>query len=215
MLGDADAGAAADVKAAAAFRQLVKRRRIGDADVRSRRHLEPAADHRALHRRHHRPSAELDGFERCVGKARHEDALERLAMAVLRQIEAGAEMLAGAGKHHAAHVAVEILEGLLQFAPQRLAQRVALIGAVEGHDGDRALPFDQQKGCSVAHSLPSSLRGWLRFSAAALRSRPGDHHCTFSPIWPAIRLRWICEEPAAMVAARASRKCRCMSNSIL
>ena len=38
---------------------------------------------------------------------------------------------------------------------------------------------------------------------------------TLRPIWPAIRLRWICDVPAATVAARASRKCRCMSNSML
>ncbi len=44
---------------------------------------------------------------------------------------------------------------------------------------------------------------------------PGVCYCTLRPIWAAIRLRWICEVPAAMVAARASRKCRCMSNSML
>jgi hypothetical protein len=36
---------------------------------------------------------------------------------------------------------------------------------------------------------------------------PGEHDCyvTFNPINPAIKLRWICDVPAAIVAARASR----------
>src|SRR5262249_48028589 len=38
---------------------------------------------------------------------------------------------------------------------------------------------------------------------------------TFRPMRLAIRLRCISDEPAAIVAARASRKCRCMSNSML
>ena len=43
--------------------------------------------------------------------------------------------------------------------------------------------------------------------------RKRRRYCTFSPIRLAIRLRWICEVPAAIVAARESRKWRSMSNS--
>ena len=60
-------------------------------------------------------------------------------------------------------------------------------------------------GGGVTTSIPPPLRGG------------GNEYiyCTFSPIKFAIRLRWICDVPAAIVAARESRKWRSMSNSAL
>ena len=94
--------AAADIDAAAGFRQRVERRALRDADVGRGGKFEPAADHRAVQHGDDRHLAELDALEGAMPGARMLDAGEHVALGQLGQIEAGAEMLAVAGEHDGA-----------------------------------------------------------------------------------------------------------------
>ena len=96
----------------------------GDAKIGGERQAEPAADGRALHRRHER----LAGAEDARGLL-----VEVLAALVPRargravgEIRAGAEGLALRAQHHraAAHVAIELLEGIGDLVDERIVEVV-------------------------------------------------------------------------------------------
>ena len=96
--------AAADIDAAAGFRQRVERGALGDADMRRGGKFEAAADHRAVQHGDDRHRAELDALERAMPGARMLDAGEGVALGQFGQIEPGAEMIAFAGQHDGADI---------------------------------------------------------------------------------------------------------------
>src|SRR5690242_8695426 len=70
------------------------------------------------------------------------DAAEYVTLFQLGEIEAGAEMLAVAGEHDRADVRRQRLEERYHALHQRVVQRIALLGAMQPEDRDRAALLD-------------------------------------------------------------------------
>ena len=119
--------AAADIDAAAAFRQRVIGRALGDAHMRGRRKLQPAADHRAVQHGDHRHLAELDLLEGAMPEPGMGDALRDVALLQFAQVEAGGEMLAFAGEQHGADVVGQRGEESFDAEDGLVVERVALV----------------------------------------------------------------------------------------
>ena len=82
---DPHAGAAADEDAAPALGQLEDGRGFGDAHMGGGGEFQPAADHRAEHRRDHRQAAELDPVHHRVPAARMAHRVLGVALACARR----------------------------------------------------------------------------------------------------------------------------------
>ena len=83
----------------------------------------------------------------------------------------------------------------------REAKRLAAAVRAESIGSLRAEAFLQRYSLSTREGVVL-----MCLAEALLRLGLGLHHCTFRPMRPAMRLRWICDVPAATVAARESRK---------
>ena len=62
----------------------------------------------------------------------------------VRQVEAGAKVVAVAGDHHGAHVLRHGVEERADLAHQRIVERVALGRAVQFQDGNVAVALDKK-----------------------------------------------------------------------
>ena len=178
--------AAADENAARAFGQRVIGRALGDADVRRGRKLQPAADHRAVHHGDDRHAAELDLVEDAVPDARMRDAFLGREHLQLGEVEAGGEMLALGVEHHGLHARGQRLEERLEPEHGRVVERIALLGAREREDRDRAAPlglqgFRQLDPCAMFPAAPGRApcnSAWLRATCrCACRARPRPCRC--------------------------------------
>ncbi len=69
------------------------------------------------------------------------NAAEHVALFQLGEIEAGAEMFAIAGDHDRADFRRQGVEERHHALHQRVVERIALLGAVQPQDRDRAAPF--------------------------------------------------------------------------
>ena len=154
---DADAGAAADIDATPAFGQLVEGRWLGDPDMAGRGDFEPAANYAALHRGDHRHRAEFQQVERLVPEARMQHAFEGRPVLVFGEVEAGAEVVAGAAHDdRAGFLGIEPVDETADVPDQPVADRVPLLFAVQGQNCDPALPGDGDivGGVNLFHRAP-------------------------------------------------------------
>lgn len=108
------------------------------------RQFQPAADHRALERRHHRNGAELDRLEGAVPHARMREPRGRVPLGQFGEVEAGAEMIPVAGQDHRLGALGQSGEEPLQAEHGRVVERIAFPGARQMHDGDVAVLLDPQ-----------------------------------------------------------------------
>ena len=139
---DAHRTATAHENAARTFGQRVERARVRDADVAGRGEFEPAADHGAVQCRDDRHGAVLQLFQRGVPHAGMQQPRAGVALFQLGQVEAGAEVFAIAVEHGGAYALRQRFEGSAHSLHQRIAQRVALGGPVQAHDGDVAIDLE-------------------------------------------------------------------------
>ena len=146
-------GAAAHIDAAAALRQRIECRALGDAHMRGRRKLEPAADHRAVQHGDDRRLAEFDMLEGAVPGARMLDAGAHVALRQFGQIEARGKMLAVAVEHDGADVLGQRGKERLDARHGRIVERVAFFGAHQGEHRHVAAALGAQRGRQLGKAL--------------------------------------------------------------
>jgi hypothetical protein len=121
------------------------------------RDLEPPADDRAEHGGDDRQAAELDPVERLVPAARVAHGALGVALHMLRQVEAGAEMPLGPRQHGDLHARRRRAKEGVDPVEKRVAHRVALGRAVHGQDGDAVGDVDLQH--LIGHRSPRHFGG--------------------------------------------------------
>jgi hypothetical protein len=92
-----------------------------------------------------RYAAELDLLERRVPGARMNDALGDAALGDLREVEAGAEMIAGTAQHDCAGGLGQVDKAGVELCHERIAHRVAFRGAIQAHVQHRAAGLDHEQ----------------------------------------------------------------------
>ncbi len=111
-----------------ALRQGVERAVLGHPQMRRQRQLEPAPDHRALERRHHRHAAELDLVEGAVPHPRMHHPAAASSLGQLGEVESGAEMRAVRRQHQGAHVLRQRADDPLQPSTMPSSRALRLAG---------------------------------------------------------------------------------------
>jgi hypothetical protein len=149
------------------------------------RQFQAAADHRAVQHGDHRDAGLVDLAEDAMPALRmHHDA-GRLAVLVLGEVEAGAEMVAGAGQDHHARFGGTRVPGLFEGVEQAVADGIAL-GRTAQHDGiDQPVEDDVLRDLSVtakvilqldAHSVMPNLK--FRLSIQISLSISSEYKCS-------------------------------------
>src|SRR4029453_19491607 len=116
-----------------------------DAQMGTRSQLQAATYHGPLHHHEHGNRAKLHLLESRVPFARVEDALAHRFLADLREVEAGAEVLALAADHGCARLRGYVDESRMDLAYEFTIDHVALGGAREAHVEHSAGGFDLQQ----------------------------------------------------------------------
>jgi hypothetical protein len=102
-----------------------------------------------MQRRDHRHAPELDAIEGPVPQARMRDALGQVARGQFVEVETGAEMLALPVQHHHADVLRQAVEEGLDPEHGRIVNGVALVGAREPQQRNRAAPLRCERGRQI------------------------------------------------------------------
>ena len=176
--------AAADIDAAAALRQRVIGRALGDAHMARRRELQPAADHRAMQHRDHRHLAELDLVEHAMPHPRMLDAFGDVALGQFAEVEAGGEMLALAVEHDGLDVVRQRREEGLDAENDGVVERVALLRPRQAQDRDVAPPLGRQRGWQFGRESAFVAFGLLDAMPRLMRGPPGGGQGGLAPRTP-------------------------------
>src|SRR5579871_1876115 len=145
--------AAAEENAAAAFREGVVGRALGDPDMACSGELEAAAYDRAMKNRHHRRPAELYALESAMPGPRMRNPGRDVALCEFGEIEPGAEMLALAVDDDGFDVVGDGREEVLNALNGGVVQRVALVRATQAEDANRAVLLEVERGRKLIASF--------------------------------------------------------------